>query len=85
VTGSLTQDFVHEIPMRKLLYSKWYFLILAIVCAIDLLADLGEHIWGRTFLNIVAIAMDFVALCLSTWIFVDLHKRRPGRGDNTRG
>jgi hypothetical protein len=70
--------------MRTFLYSKWFFLVLAAVCAIDLLADLGEHIWGPNVLNIVAIAMDAIALSLSAWIFTDLHVRRPRRGDDTR-
>ncbi len=71
--------------MRRLLYSKWFFFILAVVCAFDLIADVGEHIWGWGFLNIVAIAMDAIALSLSGWIFADLHARRPDRGDDTRG
>jgi hypothetical protein len=72
-----------RLAMRKLLYSKWFFLILAAVCTIDLLADLGEQIWGRTFLSAVAIVGDSVALSLSAWIFTDLHMRRPRDGNNT--
>jgi hypothetical protein len=71
--------------MRRFLYSKWFFLILAIVCAVDSVADLGEHFWGWGFLNLLAIAMDLIALSLSTWIFVDLHSRRPKRGNDTSG
>jgi hypothetical protein len=71
--------------MRRLLYSKWFFLVLALVCSVDLLADVGEQMWGRGLLNGVAIAMDVMALSLSTWIFVDLHVRRPKNGNNTRG
>jgi hypothetical protein len=71
--------------MRKLLYSKWFFLILALVCAVDLFADVGEQIWGWGFLNKVAIALDCVALLLSGWIFADLHARRTKNGDCTRG
>ena len=71
--------------MRRFLYSKWFFLLLATVCAIDLLADAGEEVWGHNFLNSVAIAMDSVALALAVWIFTDLHTRRPKDGDNTRG
>jgi hypothetical protein len=72
-----------RLAMRKLLYSKWFFLILAAVCSIDLLADLGERIWGRSVLSAVAIVGDSVALSLSAWIFTDLHMRRPRDGDNT--
>jgi hypothetical protein len=70
--------------MRRLLYSKWFFLILAVVCVVDLLADAGE-IWGRGFLKRLAIGMDFAALPLSGWIFIDLHARRPKNGNHTRG
>ena len=71
--------------MRRLLYSKWFFLMLAIVCTVDLIADVGEEIWGRGFLNWAAILMDLIALSLATWIFGDLHVRRPKNGDDTSG
>jgi hypothetical protein len=71
--------------MRRFLYSKWFFFILAVVCAVDLFADVGEQIWGRGFLNIVAIGLDCFAVFLSGWIFVDLHARRPRNGNDTRG
>jgi hypothetical protein len=35
--------------MRRFLYSKWFFLLLAAVCAFDLAADVGEEIWGTIF------------------------------------
>ena len=44
--------------MRRFLYSKWFFLLLATVCAIDLAADLGKEIWGHNFLNSIAVGMD---------------------------
>ena len=69
--------------MRRFLYSKWFFLLLVIVCAIDLAADLGENVWGHNILNNVAIVADSIALVLAAWIFVDLHTRRPRRGDDT--
>lgn len=69
--------------MRRFLYSKWFFLLLVIVCAIDLVADVGENIWGHNILNNVAIGMDFTALILAAWMFIDLHTRRPRRGDHT--
>jgi len=71
--------------MRRFLYSKWFYGLLAVVCILDLIADLGEHIWGWTDLNILAIALDAVAVALSVWIFTDLHGRRPRNGDDTRG
>jgi hypothetical protein len=70
--------------MRRFLYSKWFFLLLAIVCATDLAADLSEEIWGYTPLNSIAIGLDLVAVILSAWIFTDLHIRRPKHGDDTR-
>jgi hypothetical protein len=69
--------------MRRFLYSKWFFLLLVIVCTLDLVADLGENIWGHNVLNNVAIGMDSIALAMAAWIFIDLHMRRPGRGDHT--
>ena len=57
-------------------------MLLAIVCAIDLAADVGEIIWGHNILNNIAIAMDSIALALVAWIFTDLHIRRPRRGDS---
>jgi hypothetical protein len=69
--------------MRRFLYSKWFFLVLVMVCALDLLADLGEKIWGHNMLNNVAIGMDAIALALVLWIFIDLHTRRPKRGNDT--
>ena len=55
--------------MRRFLYSKWFFLILAVVCAVDLFADVAEEIWGRGLLNIIAIGLDCFAVLLSGWIF----------------
>jgi hypothetical protein len=70
--------------MRRFLYSKWFFLLLATVCGVDLAADLSEEIWGHSPLNGLAIGLDFVAVILSAWIFTDLHIRRPKHGDDTR-
>jgi hypothetical protein len=71
--------------MRKFLYSKWFYGLLAAVCILDLVADLGEHLWGWTDLNILAIALDLIAVSLTVWIFADLHRRRPRDGDRTGG
>ncbi len=69
--------------LRQFLYSRWFFLLLAIVCLTDLSADLGEHFWGWTTLNFVSIAMDVVASVLAVWIFFDLQRRRPGNERRT--
>jgi hypothetical protein len=67
--------------MRRFLYSRWFFLFLAIVCIVDVIADLGEWFWGRDVLNALAIAMDVIAAGLACWIFLDLQSRRPKHGD----
>jgi hypothetical protein len=69
--------------MRRFLYSKWFFLTLAIVCGIDLFTDVADEIWGWSILNKVSIVADIGAVSLSLWIFRDLHSRRP-KGDDTR-
>jgi hypothetical protein len=68
------------IVLGRFLYSKWFFGLLAILCTVDLVADVGEHIWGWTALNVLAITMDAAAALLSIWIFGDLHRRRPKHG-----
>lgn len=70
---------------RGFLYSKWFFLFLAVIVVIDLLADIGEEVWGWTGLNELAIVMDIVAAILALWIFADLHHRRPKNGGNSSG
>ncbi len=70
--------------MRKFLYSRWFFFALAVVCAVDLIADLGESVWGWSDLNLIAVAMDVIAAALALWIFVDLQRRRPKYGGDSR-
>ncbi len=70
--------------MRKFLYSRWFFFWLAIVCVVDLVADLSEDVWGWTDLNIVSIAMDVIAAGLALWTFVDLQRRKPKDGGDSR-
>lgn len=70
--------------MRAFLYSKWFFLFLAVVCLINLVADVGEEVWDWSDLNKLSIAMDITAAALALWIFVDLHVRRPKNGGDTR-
>ncbi len=72
--------------MRRFLYSRWFFLFLAVSCAIDLGADLLEDFGGWNWLNHVAIVMDLVILILALWMFTDLQRRRPkSGGDSSRG
>lgn len=70
--------------MGKFLYSRWFFLFLTIVCVIDLVADVGESVWGWNALNFVAIAMDVIALSMALWIFTDLQRRKPKHGGDSR-
>jgi hypothetical protein len=70
--------------VRRFLYSKWFFLVLALVILIDLGTDVADELWGWTILNKVSIALDLAAAGLALWIFGDLHSRRPKR-DHTRG
>jgi hypothetical protein len=39
--------------MRKFLYGRWFFFVLALACAVDLIADPGEQYWGRNLLNML--------------------------------
>lgn len=73
--------------MRSFLYSKWFFLMLAVVCVVDLFADWGERVLGWTALHVMAVSLDAVAAALALWMFGDLHRRRPRRedGDHTAG
>lgn len=73
--------------MRSFLYSKWFFLMLAVVCVVDVFADLGARAWGWRALVAVAVSLDVVAAALALWMFADLHSRRPRRkhGDNFGG
>jgi hypothetical protein len=70
--------------MRKFLYSRWFFLFLVVSCSLDLLADLAEDLWKWTFLNHVALLMDAVILVMAAWMFIDLQRRRPKNGGNSR-
>ena len=71
--------------MRRFLYGKWFFFLLAVVCLLDLVVDWSSHVWGWTDLDLLVIPLDAVAASLALWMFVDLHKRRPKNGDHTGG
>ena len=59
--------------MRRFLYSRWFFLFLAVSCAISLFSDVAEDLWGLgAMINRVAIAMDAIIL-----IMARLDVRRP--------
>jgi len=68
--------------LRGFLYSRWFFLFLAIVCVLDLVADVGETVWGWTGLNYIAIALDAIIVVMTLWIFIDLQRRRPKNGSS---
>jgi hypothetical protein len=70
--------------MRKFLYSRWFFLFLAVTCLIDLFTDIAEDLWGWSALNHLSIVLDVIILFLALWIFVDLQGRRPRDGGNSR-
>jgi len=70
--------------MGKFLYSRWFFLFLAVVCVIDLLTDIAQDLWGWSGLNHLSIALDIIILVLALWIFFDLQKRRPRNGGHSR-
>ena len=70
--------------MRRFLYGRWFFFFLAVVCLVDLGADVLELVRGNTDLNDLAIAMDCIAVAMSLWIFTDLQRRRPKNGDHSR-
>ena len=70
--------------MRKFLYGKWFFFFLALVCLLDLITDLINHgEWSS--LDVTAIVLDSIALGLTSWMFGDLHRRRPKHGRGPRG
>jgi hypothetical protein len=70
--------------MRKFLYSKWFFGFLALVCILDLVADIGESAWGWSSLNMAAVGLDAIAVGLTLWMFIDLSLRAPKHGRNSR-
>jgi hypothetical protein len=67
---------IDEDSLKRFLYSRWFFLFLAVVCVLDLFSDVGEQIWGRDALNYVAIALDVIAVAMTLWIFIDIERRR---------
>jgi hypothetical protein len=71
--------------MREFLYSKWFFGFLALVCLLDLLADLLALLDGWEALNYIAIPLDVIAVCLTSWMFIDLRRRHPKYGSNPPG
>lgn len=73
-----------RIRMRSWLYSKWFFAFLALVCFLDLIADLAERKWNWNTLNNIAIGLDILACVLTGWMFLDLHRKRPKGGANPR-
>jgi hypothetical protein len=70
--------------MRRFLYSQWFFLFLAIVCLLDVVADVIGVVTGWPIILKLSFAPDLLAAFLALWMFFDLHRRRPGKnGDHT--
>jgi hypothetical protein len=82
-TSRATPTHDWQSMFRRFLYSKWFFGLLVAVGIIDLIADLGQSVWGWNRLNIVAIGMDVVQVFLCVWIFADIHRRTPKNGDDS--
>ena len=70
--------------MRRFLYSRWFFLFLAISCILDLMIDLSVDLWGRLEFRYLSIAMDLIILFMALWIFTDLQRRKPKNGGDPR-
>jgi hypothetical protein len=70
--------------MRRFLYSRWFFLFLAITCILDLGIDLSVDLWGRLEFRYLSIAMDLIILFMALWIFTDLQRRKPKNGGDPR-
>jgi len=68
--------------MREFLYSKWFFGFLALVCSLDLMADVAEYVEGCHTLNVLSIPLDCIAVFLTVWMFIDLRGRHPKYGGN---
>jgi hypothetical protein len=67
------------VPIRSLLFSKWFFALLFFASLVDLGADIADvaHFQFRTILDYASIVMSIVIAVLAGWMFVDLHTRRP--------
>ena len=70
--------------VRGFLYSRGFFLFLAIASVIDLTADIGENIWGWSGLHYISLATDLIVVVLALWIFTDLQRRKPKDGSAGR-
>jgi hypothetical protein len=62
--------------MRKFLYSKWFFGLLAFVCILDLISDALADLLGWRGLRRVTIGLEIIAVYLTVAMFLDLHRRR---------
>ena len=85
MTSAGLQGYHKAGEMKRFLYSRWFFLFLAVSCAVSLFSDVAEDLWGwGAAVNRVAIVMDAVIFCMAVWMFVDLQRRRPRDGGNSR-
>jgi hypothetical protein len=71
-------------PMRKFLYSKWFFGFLAFVCILDLLTDVVADLSEMIHLHEVTIVLELIAVFLSLSMFLDLHNRVKNYGPDSR-
>jgi hypothetical protein len=72
--------------LRQLLFSKWFFGLLAVVLLLDMASDIAEQLHPLHFqlLNKISLFFDVIALILVLWMFIDLSRRRPADGNDPR-
>lgn len=70
--------------MRSLLFSKWFFGLLAVVLLLDMASDVAEHLHPQYYqtLNYISLVFDAIGLILVLWMFIDLSRRRPTDGND---
>jgi len=69
--------------MRRFLYSRWFFLFLALVCLLDLLTDILAAAFPSGLLSKLSVAADIIPAAMSLWMFFDLQRRKPKNGHHT--
>ncbi len=64
--------------LRRFLYNRWFYAFLALVCALDVVAEVLD-VFGPTvsyYLNMASLVFSAVAAILAGAVFLDLHLRR---------
>ena len=75
---------MNESIMRKFLYSRWFFLFLALVCLADVGVDSIAAQYDSRLLLTISFVPNLVAAVMALWLFLDLHRRRPRKdGDHS--